>query len=53
MEDERELKQISNNLDFYVLFHDELLSNGYSEERIMEMVDKLLDRMIEVMKKRS
>ncbi|MDR2004396.1 MAG: hypothetical protein LBQ74_15310 [Prevotella sp.] len=50
---EEQIASCKNNLTFYVRYREYLKERGYTEERIMQAVDKHLDRLIELLKLRK
>ena len=57
LNDSEELKArieaVKNNLRFYVLFWDEVVSKGFSEKELTKLIDKQLDELIELNKQNS
>lgn len=50
---EKRIATCKNNLSFYVHYWEYLKDKGYTEERIMNTVDKFLDELIELLKLRK
>jgi hypothetical protein len=48
---EAEIRQVIHNLDFFAIFYDRLLKEGYPKEKIGKQIDRLLDRYIELVKR--